>query len=264
MLRHQLQPALRHRAAGDDRPRRRPRSRRSSSCSRRRSRPASRRSRSTKIDRPRIDLVHEKARRRLDQYRRSARVAGRGVRHFVRPRLQLRSGELPPAGDQAVLGPGPHPGQRTCATIVEERPRPRTLRRRRADPGGPGGPGNRRGRAHRLPAARGGRGEPVPLELRPVQLTLANSSYRKMSLVRDYESAARGGAGKSRRLRGHLLARAAAGRRRAAGGARRSPSASTWCLRPDAGDRRRRGAPRRAATSSRGRPAPASRRRSPT
>ena len=34
------------------------------------------------VDRPRIDLIHEKARRRLDQYRRSVRVSGRGVRHF--------------------------------------------------------------------------------------------------------------------------------------------------------------------------------------
>jgi len=32
-----------------------------------------------KVDRPRIDLIHDLARRRLDRYRRSARLAGRGV-----------------------------------------------------------------------------------------------------------------------------------------------------------------------------------------
>ena len=36
-----------------------------------------------KIDRPRIALVHDKARRKLDQYRRRARLAGRGVRQFL-------------------------------------------------------------------------------------------------------------------------------------------------------------------------------------
>jgi len=36
-----------------------------------------------KIDRPRIALLHDKARRKLDQYRRRARLAGRGVRSFI-------------------------------------------------------------------------------------------------------------------------------------------------------------------------------------
>ncbi|MEQ9411072.1 MAG: AAA domain-containing protein [Fuerstiella sp.] len=35
------------------------------------------------VDQPRIELIHEKARRRLDQYRRRARIAGRGIRHFM-------------------------------------------------------------------------------------------------------------------------------------------------------------------------------------
>jgi len=37
----------------------------------------------SRIDRPRIDLIHEKAKRRLDLYRRNARVAGRGIRSFL-------------------------------------------------------------------------------------------------------------------------------------------------------------------------------------
>ncbi len=34
------------------------------------------------LERPRLELIHEKARRRLDQYRRSSRVAGRGASRF--------------------------------------------------------------------------------------------------------------------------------------------------------------------------------------
>ncbi len=37
----------------------------------------------TKVDRPRIDLIHEKARRRLDQFRRHARLSGRRIRSFL-------------------------------------------------------------------------------------------------------------------------------------------------------------------------------------
>lgn len=35
-----------------------------------------------KIERPRIELIHEKAKRRLDQYRRASRVSGRGASRF--------------------------------------------------------------------------------------------------------------------------------------------------------------------------------------
>ena len=37
----------------------------------------------TKIDKPRISLIYEKAKRKLDQYRRRARLAGRGIRSFL-------------------------------------------------------------------------------------------------------------------------------------------------------------------------------------
>ncbi len=36
-----------------------------------------------KVDRPRIELIHDLAKRRLDRYRRTARVSGRGVRSFL-------------------------------------------------------------------------------------------------------------------------------------------------------------------------------------
>ena len=37
----------------------------------------------TRVDKPRIELIHEKARRRLDQFVKRARLAGRGIRHFM-------------------------------------------------------------------------------------------------------------------------------------------------------------------------------------
>ena len=36
-----------------------------------------------KIDKPRINLIHAKAQRRLEQYRRRVRLSGRGVRSFL-------------------------------------------------------------------------------------------------------------------------------------------------------------------------------------
>ena len=36
-----------------------------------------------RVDRPRIELIHEKARRKLDQFRKRARLSGRGIRHFM-------------------------------------------------------------------------------------------------------------------------------------------------------------------------------------
>ncbi|APZ92304.1 AAA domain-containing protein [Fuerstiella marisgermanici] len=36
-----------------------------------------------RIDKARIELIHAKAKRRLDQYRRRTRLAGRGIRHFM-------------------------------------------------------------------------------------------------------------------------------------------------------------------------------------
>ena len=54
------------------------------------------------IDKPRINLIHAKAQRRLEQYRRPGATfrAGRAV--IFRHRLQLRSCELPPAGSAPV------------------------------------------------------------------------------------------------------------------------------------------------------------------
>jgi len=139
------------------------------------------------IERPRIRLIHEKARRRLELYRRRQRLAGRGVRSFLEldysydPEnyhplgLRIFSEKIRPAGTRLrtmiegasgprrPVAPGPHPAplpdpdgtrleqERTLFTIEDE------------------------------PEA-----NPYTWEFDLGSVTLGNFKYRKMSLVRDY------------------------------------------------------------------------------
>jgi hypothetical protein len=91
----------------------------------------------TKIDRPRIDLIHDKARRRLDQYRRSARIAGRSVRSFHDLDYSYDPVNYHPLGIKLfsafIRTPGSH-----LRDLIETKPRPRTYAGppcRRAGPG---------------------------------------------------------------------------------------------------------------------------------
>ena len=51
-----------------------------------------------RIDRPQIELIHEKARQRVDQYRRRLKLQARKARATARPDYQLRSRAFPPVG----------------------------------------------------------------------------------------------------------------------------------------------------------------------
>jgi predicted DNA-binding WGR domain protein len=132
------------------------------------------------IDRPRIDLIHEKAKRRLDQFRRSARVSGRGVRHFGSLDYSYDPLNYHPLGvklfSAKVRAPDSHLRQ-----LIETNPRPRSF-------------------AAPEPEAATVEIEKSFYQLRDnveanpylwnfdlCNLTLANFHYRRMSLVRDYE-----------------------------------------------------------------------------
>ncbi|MGI9517878.1 MAG: DUF4011 domain-containing protein, partial [Pirellulaceae bacterium] len=54
-----------------------------------------------KIDRPQIRLLHKKARRSVDQYRRRARISGRGVRNFLGIDYSYDSANFHPLGIKA-------------------------------------------------------------------------------------------------------------------------------------------------------------------
>ena len=135
----------------------------------------------TKIDRPRIDLVHEKARRRLDQYRRSARVAGRGVRTFLDLDYSYDPANYHPLGiklfSALVRTPGSH-----LRDIIETRPRPRVF----AVPDAAEPVMEREKSFYHVRDAT--EANPYLWNFDLCTLTLANLRYRRMSLVRDYEA----------------------------------------------------------------------------
>lgn len=135
----------------------------------------------TKIDRPRIDLVHEKAKRRLDQYRRSARVAGRGVRSFLDLDYSYDLANYHPLGIKLftalVKTPGSH-----LRDIVEEKPRPRSF----AAPDESADVVEKEKSFYQVRDAT--EANPYLWNFDLCTLTLANLRYRRMSLVRDYEA----------------------------------------------------------------------------
>ncbi len=135
----------------------------------------------SKIDRPRIDLVHEKAKRRLDQYRRSARVAGRGVRTFLDLDYSYDPANYHPLGvklfSALVRTPGSH-----LRDIIETKPRPRVF----AAPDPDEAVIERERSFYQVRDAT--EENPYLWNFDLCSLTLANLRYRRMSLVRDYEA----------------------------------------------------------------------------
>src|SRR5687768_1850395 len=137
-----------------------------------------------KIDRPQIELIHEKARQRLDQYRRRQKVRARKAEALVKPEYSYDHEHFQPLGLQLFL--------------KKVRPTPLPLR------GATGAPP-----AARLPhiiepealpsdgktleteremyAVRGDDNQnPYSWDFDLCSLTLGNFNYRKMTLVRDY------------------------------------------------------------------------------
>jgi len=131
-----------------------------------------------KIDRPRINLIHAKAQRRLEQYRRRVRLSGRGIRSFLDIDYSYDRNNYHPLGlrlfQTRIVAAEP-----SLRTFVEETPRPRS---------------------QMLPAVEGASNEkerqlysqveeeanPYHWEFDLCNVTLGNFHYRKMSLVRDY------------------------------------------------------------------------------
>ena len=155
-----------------------------------------------RLDRPRVELIHEKARRRLDRYRQSARGAKRGTRVYFDLEYSYDPSNYQPLGVKLYNAMARAPSTR-LREIVAENPRPRE---HRISP--PAAEGSRE------PSAAG----PVPKGPSPADesvietersflrlkgaaeenpyiwnidfcaLTLAQFRYRKMTLVRDYEA----------------------------------------------------------------------------
>lgn len=133
-----------------------------------------------KIDRPRIALIHDKARRKLDQYRRRARLTGRGVHRFLDLDYSYDPANYHPLGIKLFSARVRTPESRLRA-IIDEKPRPRTFAVPEAD-----APVVEKERT--FFSLEEGEANPYVWQFDLCSVTLANFKYRRMSLVRDYDA----------------------------------------------------------------------------
>lgn len=133
-----------------------------------------------KIDRPRIAVIHDKARRKLDQYRRRARLVGRGVHRFQDLDYSYDPANYHPLGIK-LFSARVRTSESRLRAIIEEKPRPRTFAVPEID----------------APVAEiertffsleEGETNPYVWQYDLCSVTLANFKYRRMSLVRDYDA----------------------------------------------------------------------------
>jgi len=134
----------------------------------------------TKIDRPRISLIHEKARRRLDQYRRRAKLAGRGIRKYLDLDYSYDPANYHPLGIN-LFNAKIRPSQTHLREIIEDKPRPRSF----AKPNNETPVVETERQFYAIQT--GGEENPYDWTFDLCSVTLANFKYRRMSLVRDYE-----------------------------------------------------------------------------
>jgi hypothetical protein len=133
-----------------------------------------------KVDRPRIDLIHDQAQRRLDRYRRSARLAGRGIRSYLDLDYSYDPANFHPLG-LALFRARVRPRATHLREIVQERPAPRSW----AAPPAAEVPGS--ARESSFYALRETTDDnPYNWDFDLCRVTLGNFKYRKMTLVRDY------------------------------------------------------------------------------
>jgi superfamily I DNA and/or RNA helicase len=131
-----------------------------------------------KLERPRIDLIHETAKKRLDKFLQRRRLSGRSVRSWDNIDYSYRRDNFQPLGLQIFLR-RVQPGELPLEHLVRDRPPVRQ----------PGlGPDRRVLEKKRESyALREGSAEnPYVWDFDLCALTLGNFNYRKMSLVRDY------------------------------------------------------------------------------
>lgn len=134
-----------------------------------------------KIDRPRIALIHEKARRKLDQYQRRARLAGRGIRKYLDLDYSYDPANYHPLGIK-LFSAKIRPAQTHLREIVEATPRPRSF----AAPDTEAPVVEQERQFYALQS--GTDSNPYEWTFDLCSVTLANFRYRRMSLVRDYEA----------------------------------------------------------------------------
>jgi len=137
-----------------------------------------------KIDRPQIELIHEKARQRVDQYRRRMKLQARKARATVKPDYSYDRENLKPLGLQLFLAkvrPTPLP----LRDVAGAPPLPRLPHI--VDSSASAETGKVLETERQMFALREGDNQnPYSWDFDLCSLTLGNFNYRKMTLVRDY------------------------------------------------------------------------------
>ena len=136
-----------------------------------------------RIDKPRIELIHEKARRRLDQYRRRARLSGRGIRQYMDLDYSYDSINYHPLGlrifDEFIT-----PAKTHLEGVIAKTARADVVSH--ATPPTPSGEAVVAAEQEFYHVRRELDDNPYNWEFDLCSVTLANLKYRRMSLVRDY------------------------------------------------------------------------------
>src|SRR6185503_17143981 len=136
------------------------------------------------IDRPQIQLIHEKARQRLDQYRRRMKLQARRARGTARPEYSYDRENFRPLGLQLFLEkvrPTPMPLRDVMGAAPQAR-LPHIV-----EHSGPAAPGNVLETERQMFSLSDGENQnPYSWDFDLCSLTLGNFNYRKMTLVRDF------------------------------------------------------------------------------
>jgi predicted DNA-binding WGR domain protein len=152
-----------------------------------------------KVDKPRIDLILEKARRRLDQFRRQTRLSGRGIRSYLDLDYSYDPTNYHPLGVR-IFNQFVRPAKTHLEQIISTGPpRPQYMVSRQeektdAQPAPAAPPGTEQKADPPVAEAerqfyqlrKEGDDNPFNWEFDLCSVTLANLRYRRMSLVRDY------------------------------------------------------------------------------
>jgi predicted DNA-binding WGR domain protein len=153
-----------------------------------------------KIDRPQIQLVHEKARQRVDQYRRRMKLQARRTRNAMKPEYSYERENFRPLGLQLFLKkvrPTPMPLRDVAGAAPEARlpnfvagpfetGTPNEELPETARTGTPGESGVVETERQMFALRDGNNQNPYSWDFDLCSLTLGNFNYRKMTLVRDY------------------------------------------------------------------------------
>jgi predicted DNA-binding WGR domain protein len=137
-----------------------------------------------KIDRPQIELIHEKARQRLDQYRRRMKLQARKARRAAKPEYSYDRENFRPLGLQLFLEKV-RPTPMTLRDVMGAAPQTRLPHI--VAPDVPAESGKVLETERRMFSLRdGGNQNPYSWDFDLCSLTLGNFNYRKMTLVRDF------------------------------------------------------------------------------